>query len=309
MPLENTTTNGDSKTSQRGSGEGYSEPIGEVTQRPSANLLCQICGLTKCETHRSNAVKHQAVYNKERRKRMQQQGVCQDCGRPAASPRSRCESCLEKRRTWEKTRIQNRKLQGLCHRCSSRPLSVPYAMCEVCLVKESERQMRYRRTKKAQQNKGHEAPPTENEGDTEPRDPLSSSTLLSEKDLLFRTSQTLNQPYRTDVYGQYEYVLPMQQTIEAKILTSLSYTLKVALASIPTRAKKRDNHRRRSRMSQKTARNGREDRWIDVRRLRWESLRFLVFNEVEHPAGRGKGYSLNAKLTIIYSDAKPSLQA
>ncbi|RYP04305.1 hypothetical protein DL765_010237 [Monosporascus sp. GIB2] len=139
-PFEDTTTNGNRKASQHGSDEGYSEPIGQVTRPLSPNLLCKMCGLTKCETHRSNAIQKQAIYNKERRKTARQQGLCHGCGRPAALPRSRCESCLEKQRTQQKTRVQKRKLQ--------------------------DRRKSHTKTEKAQQKKDEEDPPSVDERDT-----------------------------------------------------------------------------------------------------------------------------------------------
>ena len=71
--------------------------------------------------------------------------ICVDCGRyPADPPRSRCPSCLKKRRDRTRQRVDS----GLCPKCNQ-PAQTGYVSCKNCRIRDAKRADALRKTRRA----------------------------------------------------------------------------------------------------------------------------------------------------------------
>lgn len=88
---------------------------------------------------------YQRRFQKERRKRAKQMGLCSRCCQERCRPnRLLCEACREycavvatlskaQRRKNEKTRRKIAASNHLCQRCFKKPSFLNYTMCRICL--------------------------------------------------------------------------------------------------------------------------------------------------------------------------------
>lgn len=101
----------------------------------SGRALCAECAEKSREKYRRNAQKRirQVVeYQKCRRKRWEESGLCTVCGKYTPKDGYKmCERCLEKSSQYAKKRVKP-LIPGICSRCRSNPVLEGHKLCAVC---------------------------------------------------------------------------------------------------------------------------------------------------------------------------------
>lgn len=104
----------------------------------NGHSVCAVCAAKDRESYRKNPKERIAramEYQKKRRKRLEEAGLCLRCGKRAPRPGlTTCENCFNKARAYDK---QHGKplIPGMCSRCRSNPAIEGQQLCADCYDK------------------------------------------------------------------------------------------------------------------------------------------------------------------------------